>query len=443
MVTNLAKRTRSIEKIKPAKLVNYIDSLINLVYHKYAQEMWPHEKCLKGVNDMSFITDFDTFYTKNNAYVAVRYFEFNPNEYDLKLIASPTDEAYKDFTEILALSNAEVVAGINGGLFDQSTVRPTYIGYIKSSNGIVKNVYDYATPGLFYKDKKLQESWQPSEFAGAEFVRNAAFYMFLRDGAIVHDGIADMNNTNDEKVKTWNRTDKYRSMIGQKADGTIVLAMAYYVGMTGEDQATYMRDNRKCINAFNLDGGDSSRMYIDGQYYKCNPSSIRKVADALVVTKKKVTPPPTPTSGMKMYLTGSAARIRNDVQGTVLTTVANGGNIEIQDFYDWKAGDGYRWCWGTGNGVTGAFQYDPAVMHPVGTSNRGLLFMKLTGSAARIRKTVQGTVLTTVPNGNEILITEFLSNKASDGYYWCKGQYGSTVGYFQYDPEVMFPHGNV
>lgn len=148
-------------------------------------------------------------------------------------------------------------------------------------------------------------------------------------------------------------------------------------------------------------------------------------------------------NSVKMVLTGSAARIRNDVQGSVLVTVPNGGEIQVQDFYDWKATDNYRWCWGSYGGYNGAFQYDPAVMHPVGTTGRGLLKMRLEKSAARLRSSVQGTVLITVPNGSEIVITEFLPSKASDNYYWCVGSYNGTTGYFQYDPAVMFPCGNV
>ena len=148
-------------------------------------------------------------------------------------------------------------------------------------------------------------------------------------------------------------------------------------------------------------------------------------------------------NSVKMVLTGSAARLRNDVQGTVLVTAPNGSSIQVQDFYDWKASDQYRWCWGSYGGYNGAFQYDPAVMHPEGTTSRGLLKMKLEKSAARLRSAVQGTVLLTVPVGGEIYITEFLSGKASDGYYWCRGTYNGTSGYFQYDPAVMFPYGNV
>lgn len=143
-----------------------------------------------------------------------------------------------------------------------------------------------------------------------------------------------------------------------------------------------------------------------------------------------------------MQLTSSAARLRDTAQGNILKTVSKGQSITIKDFYDWKATDGYRWCWGVHEGIEGAFQYDPDVMHPVGKSVSNLLCMQLHGSPARLRSSVQGNILVTIPNNSEILIEEFLPNKAADGFYWCKGSYNGQNGYFQYDPAVMFPKGN-
>lgn len=140
-----------------------------------------------------------------------------------------------------------------------------------------------------------------------------------------------------------------------------------------------------------------------------------------------------------MHLTGSAARLRADVvNGNILTTIPNGTTFEIVGLYSWNASDGYKWGWGKYNGVEGYFQYDPAVMNPVGYGLKSFK-MRLTGSAARLRSTIQGTILTTVPNGSTIQIDEFIDGKQSDGYQWCYGHYNGTYGYFQYDPAVMFP----
>ena len=78
-------------------------------------------------------------------------------------------------------------------------------------------------------------------------------------------------------------------------------------------------------------------------------------------------------------------------------------------------------------------------MQPVGGIADLNYKMRLHGSAARLRKTIRGEVVTTVPNGSDIVIWEFVEGKQSDGYQWCYGRYGSNYGYFQYDSAVMFP----
>ncbi len=54
----------------------------------------------------------------------------------------------------------------------------------------------------------------------------------------------------------------------------------------------------------------------------------------------------------------------------------------------------------------------------------------LTETAAIIRSSVQGKILTIVPKGQSMTILEFLKYEASDGYYWCRGAYGGFTGYF-------------
>lgn len=65
-----------------------------------------------------------------------------------------------------------------------------------------------------------------------------------------------------------------------------------------------------------------------------------------------------------MHLDSSAARIRNDVMGTVLTVAPVGSNIKTTDFTVELQSDGYRWNRGEYNGHKGMYQYDPAVMYP-------------------------------------------------------------------------------
>lgn len=144
-------------------------------------------------------------------------------------------------------------------------------------------------------------------------------------------------------------------------------------------------------------------------------------------------------SSVQMVLSGSAARIRNDVLGTELTIVPKGGRIQVIDMYDWKAADGYRWCWGVGNGVTGAFQYDPAVMYPLGSPNpnHNNLWMKVFSGNAPMHNTPAGVQNGIVAyTGTEIKILRFVDAN------WFYGELAGQTGYFLYAKSNMFPHGN-
>jgi len=61
-----------------------------------------------------------------------------------------------------------------------------------------------------------------------------------------------------------------RTAIGQREDGAVVMMVVdgrqgYSIGVTFEDCADIMADKFGCINASNMDGGNSSCMYFEGQ----------------------------------------------------------------------------------------------------------------------------------------------------------------------------------
>ena len=229
-------------------------------------------------------------------------------------------------------------------------------------------------------------------------------------------------------------------MIGQKTDGTIILA-ATTSSLNGEQQALIMKEIG-CSNGVNLDGGGSQQLII-----KSIPNSPiekdRSVPNAILVVEKSNKPvTPTPSGKCSMKLFGSAARLRdNVVDGNIITTIPNGTEFDVIGLYSWKAADGYRWGYGKWNGYEGYFQYDPTVMMPLGSDLNTLNYkMRLFNSAARIRtRPVNGNVLTTVPNGNDVTIIQFGKIKESDGYQWFQGSFNGITGFLQYDPAVMFP----
>lgn len=353
----------------------------------------------------------------------------------------PTTQLLPQFA--LQLPGCEFDCAINGGLFkytrgdaimDVAVMDGANIN--ENSDGWKNNVLDIVSKSGI----EMNAIATSTELAinNYHLARGGNYYHF--EASNVEDPkktlTVVMDNSNDASIKAAKALyDEHaaRTMIGVRRSGEVVFVVTY-AEINGDQQLQILKD-LNCIKAVNLDGSYSSDMYVKDHKI---PKNTRPIRDAICCYKIK---------GVLMLLDGSAARIRDNVQGNILKTVNKTGIISVNDFYDWKAGDGYRWCWGVGGtsaaSTTGAFQYDPAVMHPVGITESGNLYMHLESSAARIRAGVQGTILTTVPKGTDIVIKEFLPLKASDGYYWCKGQYGSTVGYFQYDPAVMYPHGNV
>lgn len=356
-----------------------------------------------------------------------KYIEIDTSKYETKLIYSNANKTLGEF-----VNSENALAGINGGLFSKDNV----VGILKTSSGEIIGEGDSNVPYILCKDSQITSDWNLSHdnLKKYDWARSAAYYGFLNDGNYgeftlvpnVEDGINQK---------------KYRSMIGQKSNGNIIIASTTKK-VNGKEQADALI-NLGCTIGLNLDGGSSTQLYTENNYIVSALHSHRKITDALLVFEKKVEPiVPTPTGKCSMKLFGSAARLRdNVVDGNIITTIPNGTEFDVIGIYSWKAADGYRWGYGKWNGYEGYFQYDPAVMMPLGSDLNTLNYkMRLFNSAARIRtKPVNGNVLTTVPNGNDITIIQFGKIKESDGYQWFQGSFNGITGFLQYDPAVMFP----
>lgn len=83
-----------------------------------------------------------------------------------------------------------------------------------------------------------------------------------------------------------------RTMIGQKADGTVVFVVTdgrsrSDRGLTAQEQAEFMY-SLECVNSINCDGGGSSTMVVEGKMV--NDNENRKVANGIFVYAKKAMP---------------------------------------------------------------------------------------------------------------------------------------------------------
>lgn len=174
-------------------------------------------------------------------------------------------------------------AKINMSFFSQDVLGWNLVDYnYLLSEGWQDGIYD-----VFFKDGKLilddvsKEKYE-SDYKGKAQWGTSLSYLLVRNGKI------DLSGTN--KYSHANATNP-RTMIGQKADGTIILAVVdgrtiSNRGMKAQEQAETMLE-LGCINAINCDGGGSSEMIIDG-WIKNNPSDgkERPVANGLIVYEK-------------------------------------------------------------------------------------------------------------------------------------------------------------
>lgn len=366
------------------------------------------------------------------------YIEVDMNKYDLQLVSrkmySNESKTVVDYVNL----NEKAVGGINGCLFTKklngiNLVPDKLIGVQKDIKNNIDGESDTYGPNIAWISQKLTQVWGKVNDTNCNWFLSPAYYWFLRDGNYVSGDVMP-------GYENYINNSDTRSMIGQKIDGTIVLA-ATDTRVTGEDQANALK-NIGCINAANLDGGGSRQLILKNGSGNTVNTNILVPNAILVVTKDTDPVDPTPEAICKMKLFGSAARLRdNVVDGNIKTTIPNGTEFEVIGLYSWKASDNYRWGYGKWNGYEGYFQYDSAVMMPLGSNLNTLNFkMRLFNSAARIRtKPVNGEILTTVPNGNDITIIQFGKIIESDGYQWFQGSFNGITGFLQYDPAVMFP----
>lgn len=180
-------------------------------------------------------------------------------------------------------------AKINASFFNQDVIGWNFVDYdYVLSEGWQDGIYD-----LFFKDNKLiiddvsKEKFE-TEYKGKAQWGTSLSYTLVQNGKI--------NLAGSNKYSHATATNP-RTMIGQKADGTIVLAVVdgrtiSNRGVKAQEQAEIMLE-LGCVNAINCDGGGSSEMIVDG-WIKNNPSDgkERAVPNGIIVYEKIKTQTP-------------------------------------------------------------------------------------------------------------------------------------------------------
>lgn len=347
-----------------------------------------------------------------------KYIEVNLNEYDLKLVSRKmygnTNRTVKYYVE----NTKDAVAGINGGLF--TLLGNQIVGSYKDiNNNLEGNIEARGTYILFSNNKiSIDYVYSEDDIKKYSWGRSSAYYCFLRNGNYVTDSTYGYENNINKKDT--------RSMIGQKTNGNIILAVTT-VPVNGEEQARALI-NLGCHVGGNLDGGGSRQLILNGQAVL---NSTRDVPDALVVVKK------TEQHSFTGFLLNTyleSVRIRKSVvNGTSMITVPRGKTLRILGFIPGFQSDGYQWVKSEYNGIVGYSQLDTLKCYTVSGPSH-LLKIHTTKGKLRVRETpVDGKVLTTVPIGNLLIIESLIPGIQSDGYQWARVIYNGIHGYSQID----------
>ena len=153
------------------------------------------------------------------------------------------------------------VAGINaGGFLDEggggNGWPPSGITF---SRGITFSTLQYGPIAGMDKNDHMWSGFYDYEECGYLNIRDAVYF----GPALVTDGCKADPSELESGIGA-------RTAIGQREDGAVVMMVidgrqGYSIGVTFEDCVSIMADKFGCVNASNMDGGNSSCMYYDGR----------------------------------------------------------------------------------------------------------------------------------------------------------------------------------
>ena len=153
------------------------------------------------------------------------------------------------------------IAGINaGGFLDEggggNGWPPSGITY---SRGNIFSTLQYGPIAGLDGDDHMWVGYYDYEDCEVIGIRDAVCF----GPALIYDGIKADPSTLDSGIGA-------RTAIGQREDGAVVMVVidgrqGYSIGVTFEDCIDIMADKFGCVNAANMDGGNSSCMYFDGR----------------------------------------------------------------------------------------------------------------------------------------------------------------------------------
>jgi len=220
--------------------------------------------------------------------------EFNPKEvrFDTTVGIRNKLEPLSKIEDPKKGNDEVAVAKINGGFFAMNG-KTEHIGTFVDE-GLYYNMASSMYPtAVFGKDFKLALDQHPSQDKLSEY-QKTAFWAIGCPWLLVKDGKANYLYNKNELIAAFGHPYQKapRTMMGQKKDGTIVWVVvdgrkAKSPGYTIINQSNLMID-LGCEIAFNLDGGGSSEMIIDGKIVNRPSDGVeRYIGTAFVAYAKK------------------------------------------------------------------------------------------------------------------------------------------------------------
>lgn len=213
----------------------------------------------------------------------------------------PWGEYGEELGKIVEKNNA--IGGVNGGLYVSTANKGGHPIGVVVSNGKIQhnNTGGYAGLYLIGLDNnnllRIIDVTKKSKSAVEQLVKDEG----IRDAVTFQDEYSDKNNhfvkliINGEKreLNGLGSGANPRTVIGQKADGTILLLVTDgrgdggHLGATASDLIKVMSDYG-AVNAANLDGGSSTSMYYNHEYLKTSvtmyyANSSWKIPTAFIV----------------------------------------------------------------------------------------------------------------------------------------------------------------
>lgn len=236
-------------------------------------------------------------YTKLRRFSSDVYvYKFNPS---IERLDTTVGEWHK--LERLSTINGEPMKGevpiakINGGFFAMNG-STEYIGSFVDE-GLYYNGSSYYYPTLIYwkKDNKLTIENRPDQNRHGVYQKEAWWAVGV-PWTLIIDGKKNFQYDKQTLIKVFGHPyiRASRTLLGQKKDGTIVMAVidgrrVTSLGITIEQSASLMQE-LGCYIAVNLDGGGSSEMIVnDVIVNKPSDGSERYIGTAFIVYAKKTT----------------------------------------------------------------------------------------------------------------------------------------------------------